>query len=360
MPLSPFQHTPAHQGDFSLGSLQARWNPPATLDFRAAGGESHMLLPRHPTTARSAGVSLLAFTLLLTTVLGVLFFTPGEPPVRGEKTRELRLLVMMTGFVGLAVGCAMGWTLRQTLPPEEPDHSALLQENARLRAQVQGAFELVGVAAHDLGNPLLALQLRLYRLRAQCRNDPRAQEGLAIAEREARRMGLLVQDLLDLSRLSAGRLTLELEELDLAELTREVAERFADQAAAVGSSVVVHARGPVRGQWDRQRLDRVTTNLLSNALKFGQGQPIEVHVFADGGQARLSVCDHGMGIPPDAQGRLFGRFERVGNTGRPGSGLGLYIVHQLVEAHGGTIHVSSHPGHGATFTVELPHAYSRC
>lgn len=173
-------------------------------------------------------------------------------------------------------------------------------------------------------------------------------------------MGLLVQDLLDLSRLSAGQLTLELEELDLAELTREVAERFTDQAAAVGSSVAVHARGPVLGHWDRQRLDRVTTNLLSNALKFGQGQPIEVHVLADGGQARLAVRDHGMGIPLEAQGRIFNRFERLGHTGRPGSGLGLYIVHQLVEAHGGTVHVSSHPGRGATFTVELPHSYSRC
>ena len=195
---------------------------------------------------------------------------------------------------------------------------------------MQGAFELVGVAAHDLGNPLLALQLRLQRLRAQTRENPRAQEGLALVEREARRMGLLVHDLLDLSRLSAGRLPLDLEELDLAALTREVAERFSDQATAAGSSLVVHAQGPVRGRWDRQRLDRVATNLLSNALKFGQGQPIEVHVLADGGRARLAVKDHGVGLPANAQERLFGRFERLGDTGRPGSGLGLYIVHQLV------------------------------
>jgi signal transduction histidine kinase len=316
------------------------------------------MLPRHPTAALRAGVNLSAFALLLG---GYLLLAPGPLPARGEDVDGLRLLVMVTGFVGLAVGCALGWTLRQTFHAEEPDTSeldALARENARLRAEVQGAFELVGVAAHDLGNPLLALQLRLQRLRAQTRQDPRAQEGLALVEREARRMGLLVHDLLDLSRLSAGRLPLDLEELDLAALAREVAERFSDQATAAGSALVVHAPGPVRGRWDRQRMDRVATNLLSNALKFGQGHPVEVHVLADGDRVRLAVRDHGVGLPPDAQGRLFGRFERLGATGRPGTGLGLYIVHQLVEAHGGTIHVSSRPGHGATFTIELPSAHA--
>ncbi|PTL80038.1 sensor histidine kinase KdpD [Vitiosangium sp. GDMCC 1.1324] len=314
--------------------------------------------PSHPTTALRAGVSLLAFALLMVTLSGVLLLAPGPLSTNKEEASGLRLLVLVTGLVGVTLGCALGWTLRQTLHPEDPGHTSLAQENARLRAQVQGAFELVGVAAHDLGNPLLALQLRLHRLRAQTRHDVRAQEGLSVAEREAHRMGLMVHDLLDLSRLSAGRLALELEDLDLADLTREVAERFSDQAAAAGSSLVVHAQGPVLGRWDRQRLDRVTTNLLSNALKFGRGHPIEVHVLADGSQARLSVCDHGLGLPPDAQERLFGRFERLGDTGRPGSGLGLYIVHQLVQAHGGTIHVSSRPGQGATFTVELPHSLS--
>jgi len=319
------------------------------------------MLPRHPTAALRAGVNLSAFALL---GLGYLLLAPGPRPIRGEEANGLQLLVMMMGLVGLAMGCALGWTLRQTFHPEEPRASApdsgqdtLAQENARLRAQVQGAFELVGVAAHDLGNPLLALQLRLQRLRAQTREDPRVQQGLALVEREARRMGLMVHDLLDLSRLSAGRLPLDLEELDLAALTREVAERFSDQAAAAGSPLVVHAQRPVHGRWDRQRLDRVATNLLSNALKFGQGQPVEVHVLAEGGRVRLAVKDHGVGLPSNAQERLFGRFERLGTTGRPGTGLGLYIVHQLVEAHGGTIHVSSRPGHGATFTVELPSSH---
>ncbi|QRN96261.1 HAMP domain-containing histidine kinase [Archangium violaceum] len=297
----------------------------------------------HHLTAPRARVGLLASALLMFTLLTVPLLAPGSLP--GEGTPG-PLLPLLTGLGGLALGSALSWRLRLT------------RDNARLRAQVQGAFELVGVAAHDLGNPLLALQLRLYRLRGHLPPDSRAQEGLAIAERETRRMGLLVHDLLDLSRLSAGRLSLEREELDLAALAREVTERFADQAAAMGSPLRLHARGPVRGQWDRERLDRVATNLLSNALKFGQGQPIEVEVLADGPRARFAVRDHGVGIPPEAQQRLFGRFERLGDTGRPGSGLGLYIVRQLVEAHGGTIHVSSLPGQGSTFTVELPQAHA--
>jgi signal transduction histidine kinase len=190
----------------------------------------------------------------------------------------------------------------------------LLVENARLRAQLQAALELVGEAAHDLGTPLMSLQLRLHRLRTLLPPDTQAREGLASAEREATRMGRLVHDLLDLSRLSAGRLSLELEELDLAALAHEVAERFADQAAAGAAPLVLHTSGPVRGLWDRQRLDRVATNLLSNALKFGQGQPVEVHVLAEGSRVRLVVRDHGMGIPLESQGRLFRRFERSAST----------------------------------------------
>ncbi len=317
------------------------------------------MLPSHPIALR-AGASLLLSTLSIGTLLGLLLLAPAPLPSLALDASGLRLTMMMTGFVGMAMGGVLGWTLRQALHPEQP-HSlpvSLTQENARLRDQVQAAFELVGVAAHDLGNPLTSLHLRLHRLRGQMPPDAPALEGLAKAEREARRMGLMVNDLLDLSRLSAGRLDLEPRELDLAALLREVAERFADQAAGLGSALVVHAPGPVRGRWDRQRLDRVVTNLLSNALKFGQGRPIELHVLAEDSRVRLSVCDHGMGIPPEAQERLFSRFERLGDTGRPGAGLGLYIVRQLVEAHGGTVHVSSRPGEGSTFTIELPQSSS--
>ncbi|MBU8899339.1 PAS domain-containing sensor histidine kinase [Corallococcus sp. M34] len=245
----------------------------------------------------------------------------------------------------------------QALLEELAARAALAMDNARLLAEAQGALELIGVAAHDLGNPLSSLQLRLRRMRMLTASAPdaRLRDGLTLAEGETLRLGRLVHNLLDLSRLSAGRLVLDTEELDLAELAREVVDRHADQAAAAGCALSVRADEGATGPWDRQRLDRVLTNLVSNALKFGPGQPVEVLVEVDEHHVRLVVRDRGVGIPSDAQERLFSRFERGHATGhQPGFGLGLYIVRQLVEAHGGSIRVHSRVGEGSEFTVELP------
>jgi signal transduction histidine kinase len=235
--------------------------------------------------------------------------------------------------------------------------AALALDNARLLAEAQDALELIGVAAHDLGNPLASLQLRLLRLRRMdaVSHDTRAREGMAGAEAETQRLVRLVHNLLDLSRLSAGRMTLEREPVDLAELAREVVARHADQASSAGCALTLRVEEPSTGEWDRLRLDRVITNLVSNALKFGRGQPVEVVVHGDAHQARLTVKDQGIGIPLEDQQRLFGRFQRLHAGGpHPGTGLGLYIVRQLLEAHGGSIRVQSRPGEGAEFTLELP------
>lgn len=244
---------------------------------------------------------------------------------------------------------------------ELASRAALALDNARLLAEAQGALELIGVAAHDLGNPLSSLQLRLRRLRLMdvCAHEPRLRDGLVGAESETRRMGRLLHNLLDLSLLSAGPLTLDREKMDLATLVQEVAERHTDQALAAGCTLTVHVQvDHTTGSWDRLRLDRVVTNLLNNALKFGQGHPVELSVHGDDTHVRLTVKDSGLGIAPTDQQRLFHRFERVrgrGNDGHPpGSGLGLYIVRQLIEAHGGAIHVLSRVGEGSEFTIELP------
>jgi PAS domain S-box-containing protein len=245
----------------------------------------------------------------------------------------------------------------QVFMEELAGRAALALDNMRLFQEAQQALELIGVASHDLANPLNAMQLLLTRLRRlePAQEPERVREGLAAALRHSQRLGHLLHNLLNLSRLSSGKLALELSRVELTELVREVVERHTEQAAEAGCSISFEAEPGIEGQWDRLRLERVVTNLLSNALKFGRGKPIEVHLEQADGQARLTVRDHGVGIPPEAQRRIFERFEREKSAGRhAGFGLGLYIVRQLVEVHGGTIRVESTPGQGATFTVELP------
>ena len=173
--------------------------------------------------------------------------------------------------------------------------------------------------------------------------------------RQARRLSALIDGMLDVSRLTGGRLELELAELDLAALLRELALRFAADAAAAGCTLTVRAESPLRGVWDPARLDQIVTNLIANALKYGAGSPIEIE--AHGGEDRiwLTVRDHGIGIALADQQRIFQRFERAASERHYGGlGLGLWIASELTKGLGGEIAVDSAPGAGAAFTVVLP------
>ncbi|MFY0562492.1 ATP-binding protein [Archangium lansingense] len=245
----------------------------------------------------------------------------------------------------------------QVFVEELAGRAALSLENARLLREAQAALDLIGVAAHDLGNPLQALQLMLGKLKRSPPSDPeKRREVLTSAVRHTQRLGRLLHNLLDLSRLSSGKLDLEVGEVDLAELAHEAVGRHAEQAAEMGCRLVLSVELGVVGRWDRLRLERVLTNLLSNAFKYGRGRPIELRVERTDDHGRLSVRDQGPGIPPEQQRTIFERFKKAPAKGekKEGFGLGLYIVRQLVEAHGGSVHVESREGEGATFTVELP------
>lgn len=161
--------------------------------------------------------------------------------------------------------------------------------------------------------------------------------------------------LLDVSRISVGQLALERVPADLTALLREVVARYLPQASQLGSTVELDAPAPVQGEWDTRRVEQVMTNLLSNALKYGGGKPIHVSLRAEGGMALLSVRDEGIGIAPEALPHVFDRFMRaVSGRNFSGLGLGLFIAHQVVSAHGGDIQVSSVPDKGSTFSVRLP------
>lgn len=235
-------------------------------------------------------------------------------------------------------------------------------ENARLYRQAREAVavrdEFLGVASHELRTPLTSLRLQLQRaLRLIARHDDAERlEGVVEgAERQVRRLSALVDGLLDIARIAHGQLALELEEVDLLEVAREVVDRLSEEISTSGCRVDLQAPDGVRGRWDRLRVDQVLTNLLTNALKYGRGRPITIRLRATGAQAFLEVEDEGIGMTPEAAARVFDRFERAVSARRyAGLGLGLYIVRQVVEALGGHVGVTTAEGVGSTFTVELP------
>jgi signal transduction histidine kinase len=222
------------------------------------------------------------------------------------------------------------------------------------RAAVRVREDFLSVAGHELRTPLTSLKLQLQLLE-RSRPPHLSAPRLQTMGRQVERLESLVASLLDVGRLSEGRLSLELGEVELGALTREVLERLADVFERAGCAVHLEAPEPVRGQWDAQRLDQVLVNLLTNAAKYGASRPVHVRVEEAGAFARLTVRDEGIGIPPEALPRLFGRFERaVSDKQYGGLGLGLYISRQLVEAMGGRVRVDSRLDEGSTFTVELP------
>jgi signal transduction histidine kinase len=199
----------------------------------------------------------------------------------------------------------------------------------------------------------MAVQLLLRESRSGAARSPEPR--LRLIERQADRLVRLGEALLDVSRLTSGRLELAPEPTDLAALVREVTERFADEAAEAHSPIACDAGEPLVAPVDAGRLDQVLSNLLSNALKYGRGAPIRVALRGADGRALLSVTDGGIGIPEADHARIFGRFERaVSGRNYAGLGLGLWIALHIAEAHSGTIRVESAPGRGSTFTVDLP------
>jgi signal transduction histidine kinase/FixJ family two-component response regulator len=239
---------------------------------------------------------------------------------------------------------------------------SLVLENARLFQEMQEAVRLrddfLTVAAHELRTPLTTLKLQLGALTQRARKEsvaPEFAERLERCQRQTRRLGTLVEGLLDVTRLASGEMVLQPERFDLAELVAEVVERHAAEAQGARCEVRLEAVPGLWGRWDRLRVDQAVSSLLNNALKFGSGHPVEVGVARAGGVARVEVRDRGIGIPPDQLERIFERFERaVSSRSYGGLGLGLYLARRAAEAHGGRVWAQVRPGGGASFSLELP------
>jgi PAS domain S-box-containing protein len=231
-----------------------------------------------------------------------------------------------------------------------------------LKQAVRTRDDFLSIASHELKTPLSSLTLQLGMLSHLLERKSefeKVQDRLTKATENARRqlgrLTELIEDLLSVSRITAGQLALERTRVELGAMVKETADRLRDNAYVAKSSIDIQAVEPVYGIWDQRKLDQVVTNLLTNALRYGPGKPIEISVQKSKSRAFLRVRDYGMGIPAEKHTRVFEKFQRgLTSSHYGGLGLGLYISRTIIDRHGGRIWVESEEGKGATFVVELP------
>jgi len=252
--------------------------------------------------------------------------------------------------------------LEQSRREQEVLLSKLQQTQNDLEHAVRMRDDFMSIVSHEVRTPLngLILETQLRKLHlakgnAAAFSMDKMQAMVERDERQIQSLIRLIEDMLDVSRIRTGKLSIRTSAFDLAELVGNLLESFSAQIAAAESSVTYMAEEPVIGVWDEFRIEQVVANLLTNALRYGARKPIEVRVYAVAGQARVEVRDQGIGISPENQRRIFQQFERVAaNHAIHGLGLGLFISDQIVAAHGGEIVVESEEGNGSMFRVCLP------
>jgi PAS domain S-box-containing protein len=239
------------------------------------------------------------------------------------------------------------------------DNSALYQQ---AQAAIQARNEFLSIASHELKTPLTPLKIQAQALARALNTSPvqelypdKIKRMLHMFDRQLGRLSSLVEDLLDISKINMGRINLTVERFDLLDLVTDILERFSEQFHSSKCEVSIECEGKIYVEWDKFRIEQVIVNLLTNSIKYGSGKPVKLSIVREKDLVKIRVRDFGIGIAKEDQVRIFECFERaVSGNHFGGLGLGLYIVTQILTAHGGKIQVESELGNGATFIVELP------
>lgn len=241
----------------------------------------------------------------------------------------------------------------------ELEKALILAEHAKLEAQLALSLreEFISLASHELKTPLTSLTLQTQMVQHKLSQNqevsrPQLTKLITTYEVQLKRLTRIISDMLDISRIRAGKLELEKTEIDLEHTLKQVV----DLAMSIERiSINLVTEGPLVGQWDSFRVEQAILNLVTNAIKYGRGRPVAITLAVLNDKAQITVADQGIGIKQEHLERIFLRFERaVGLNEFAGLGLGLYITKQIVEAHQGRIFVESIYGEGSTFKIELP------
>jgi signal transduction histidine kinase len=239
-----------------------------------------------------------------------------------------------------------------------------LLQRARFHAEdaIRARDEFISVTCHELKTPITSLKLQTQMGKRSLSRSaeqvvPRGvyEKFLVATEQGLKRMQLLIDDLQDYARIMHNRLKINVEEIDLKTVIGGIRERLADEAKEAGSPLKVSVPESIVGRWDPVRIDQLLSNLVTNAIKYGEGKPIEVGAEKRNGHALAYVKDNGPGVATENREKIFGRFERISDSAAiTGLGLGLFITRRIAELHGGRIWVEGNEGGGASFFVELP------
>jgi signal transduction histidine kinase len=308
-------------------------------------GEAYVLFPVMIWAGVRFGLPGSVLSNFCISALAIAGTTTGHGPFSRPSLSESLLVLQGFMFIASAAGLILGAAI------SERD---LASEKAR--DAIRARDDLISIVGHELRTPLTSLSLQILSLKKEVGSqDADVRPRVGGIERQVRRIVLLVDNLVDVSRIVAGKISLQREPSDLRAIVDEAVERLGAEAAKAGSQLTVVGDSNLQGQWDVMRMDQVVTNLVSNSLKYGRGKPVEITVRATESGIDLTVLDHGIGIPEDAQRRIFERFERaVSGRHFGGLGLGLWIVKQIVTEMGGSIAVHSAPDQGSEFRVHLP------
>jgi PAS domain S-box-containing protein len=220
---------------------------------------------------------------------------------------------------------------------------------------------LISVSAHELLTPISSIKLQMDAIRQKLNRgvDPSRDELLRfthLSMENLKRMSILVNDMLDLSRIDLGKFTIKPEPVNLSEVIEETVARSQVLMESAGCQARTAIAPGIQAQVDRYRIGQAVSNLISNACRYASGTPILIELSElENDRVRISVADQGVGIKKEDHVRIFERYQRATNLNEKSSlGLGLFIVKQIVEAHSGSVRVESEPGRGAKFIIELP------
>lgn len=237
--------------------------------------------------------------------------------------------------------------------------NSLLYHNSQ--EAIRSRDEFLSIASHELKTPLQSLMLQNQMRRRELErgfhilNETKLKKMLETDDRQLQRISRLIDDMLDIARIRAKRLTIHKEKFDFVPFLTDVVERLAPQMAEAGCTYHLQLCDSVEIEADAYRIEQVVVNLLTNAMKFGAGRPVRIEVVKFSYKIRLLIQDQGPGVRVDDAERIFQRFERASNAREiSGLGLGLYISRQIVQDHEGALYVTSNTGDGSTFIMELP------